>query len=134
MSLAILNDISASKATPYNICKSVSFKMRKVHSVYNATEILCQLRAKIWSLVPHEIRQFLSLSNFKSKTKKWTLFNWLCRLCKKYLWNKTVCITQWFSDFKSKTKKWSPSNCPKTLRKKHLHQVGYIWINLQAHI
>ena len=43
--------------------------MRKVYLVYNGTETLSRLGPKIWSLVPQEIRQFVSLGDFKSKIK-----------------------------------------------------------------
>ena len=70
MSPAILNDIFVSRATPYNLRNPVSFKMRKVYSVYNGTEILSHLREKIWSIVPQETRQSVSLGDFTSKIKK----------------------------------------------------------------
>ena len=65
MSSAILNDIFASKASPYNLCNPVSLKIRKVYSVYNGTKTLSHIEPKIWSLVPQEIRQSVSLGDFK---------------------------------------------------------------------
>ena len=53
------------KATPYNLPNPVSFKMQKFHSVYNGTETLTHLGPNIWSLVLHEIRQSVSLGDFK---------------------------------------------------------------------
>ena len=40
MSSSIINDIFASRATPYNLPNPVSFKMRKVYSVYNGTKTI----------------------------------------------------------------------------------------------
>ena len=82
VSPTILNDIFASRATHYNLRNPVNFKIRKVYSVYNGTETPFHLGAKIWSLVPQEIRQSVSLGDFKSKIKKWIPSNCLCRLCK----------------------------------------------------
>ena len=65
MSPIIINNIFASKATPYNLCNAVSFRIEKVYSVYNDTESLSHLGLKIWSLVAQEIRQSVSLSDFK---------------------------------------------------------------------
>ena len=56
MSPTILNNIFASRATPYNLHNSVSFKIQNVYSVYNDTETLSHLGPTIWSLVPPEIR------------------------------------------------------------------------------
>ena len=50
MSPTIINNIFASKATPYNLHNPVSFKIGKVYSVYNDTESLSHLAPKIWSL------------------------------------------------------------------------------------
>ena len=74
MSPTILNDILASKATPYNL--------RKVYLVYSGTETLPHLGPTIWSLVPQEIRQSVSLVDFKLKIIKWTPSNCSYRLCK----------------------------------------------------
>ena len=57
----ILNDIFASGATLYNLPDPVSFKMRKVCSVYNGTETLSHLGPRTWSLAP----QSVSLGGFK---------------------------------------------------------------------
>ena len=75
MSPTILNDIFASRTTLYNLRNPVSFKMRKIYSVYNGTETLFHLGPKIWSLVQKEIRQSASLGDLKSKIKKWALSN-----------------------------------------------------------
>ena len=47
MSPTILNDVFASRATPYNLRNPVSFKMRKVYSVYKGTETLSHLGPKV---------------------------------------------------------------------------------------
>ena len=68
MSTTILNNIFAPRAIPYNLGTPVSFKIKKnpkVHSVYNSTKSMTHLGPKIWSLVPHEIRQSVSLADFK---------------------------------------------------------------------
>ena len=65
MSPSILNDIVVSRATLYNLRNPVSFKMRKVYSIYKGTETLSHLGPKIWSGEPQEIRQPVSLGDFK---------------------------------------------------------------------
>ena len=73
MSPAILNDIFASRDTPYNLRNPTSFKIQKVYSVYNGTVTLSHLELKIWSLVPQEIRLSVALGSFKSKIKSLSL-------------------------------------------------------------
>ena len=65
----ILNDVPAPRATPYKLRNPVSFKMQKLHSVYNGAETLSNLGLKTWSFAPHEIRHFISFGGFKSKIK-----------------------------------------------------------------
>ena len=75
MSPTITNNIFATRPTSYNLrnqTASVNFKMRKVYLFYNGTETLSHLGPKIWSLVPLEIKQSVSLGDFKSKVKNWT--------------------------------------------------------------
>ena len=67
MSPAILNDIFTRKANLYNLRNPVSFKIQNIYSVCNGTETLSHLGPNIWSLVPQEIRQFVSLRDLKSK-------------------------------------------------------------------
>ena len=69
MSATILNDISAPRASPYNLrYPVVSFKMRTVHPAYNGAESLSHLGPKIWSLAPQEIRFYqLLILNQNSK-------------------------------------------------------------------
>ena len=85
MFLTIFKNVFAPKVTPHNLHNSVKFKMQEVHGVYIGTETLSHLGRKFWSIVPDKIRQSVSLSDLKSKIKKWTLSNCPCRLCKKYL-------------------------------------------------
>ena len=46
MSATILSNIFVSIATPYNLGNPISFKIPKVHSVYNNTETLSHLGPK----------------------------------------------------------------------------------------
>ena len=67
MSPTILNNVLGSRATPYNLCHPVSFKMRNADSVYSGIESLSHLGPKLWSLVPQEIRLSVSLGNLIKK-------------------------------------------------------------------
>ena len=67
------------------MCNPDSFKLEKVYSVYNGTKTASHFGTKISSLVPKEIKQSVSLGDFKSKIKKWTPSNCPCSLCEKNL-------------------------------------------------
>ena len=59
-----LSDIFSPRASPYNLHNPASFKMQKVHLVCNSTKTLSHLIPKIWSLVPLEIKQSVSLGDY----------------------------------------------------------------------
>ena len=63
----VLTDIFASGVIPFNPLNPV--KSRKLYFIYKDTETLSHLGPKIWSLVPQEIKQSVSLGDFKSKIK-----------------------------------------------------------------
>ena len=87
MAPEILSEIFQSRTSSYNLRKNSSFYVRKVYSVYHATESLSFLVPKIWELVPEDIKQSESLDIFKSKIKHWVPLRCPCRLCRIYLQN-----------------------------------------------
>ena len=52
------------------MCNPDSFKLENVYSVYNGTKTASHFGTKISNLVPKEIKQSVSLGDFKSKIKK----------------------------------------------------------------
>lgn len=66
-------NIFSPRATPYKLRNPVSFEMRKVHSVCNGIGTLSHLRPKIWTLVPLEKRQSVSLGDFKANIKMYSI-------------------------------------------------------------
>ena len=61
------------------------FKSRNVRTVAYGTETLSFFGPKIWSIIPTEIKECKSLSEFKSKIKKWKPHHCPCRMCKRYI-------------------------------------------------
>ena len=55
------------------------------HTTHFGKESITNLGAKIWELVPQNIKEGSSLSSFKNKVKKWIPQNCPCRLCKTYI-------------------------------------------------
>ena len=59
---------------------------RRHHRANNfGVESKSTLGAKIWALVPANLRQSTSLNSFKPGIKKWNPSNCPCRLCKIYV-------------------------------------------------
>ena len=63
------------------------FAVPIVKSVYKGLASLSYLDPKIWELIPFEIKETETFSQFKAKIKKWNPQNFPCRLCKIYLQN-----------------------------------------------
>ena len=61
------------------------FESRNVHTVHNGTETLSFLGPKIWMIVPIDIKQANTLTEFKRKIRRWKPVNCPCRLCKIYV-------------------------------------------------
>ena len=70
---------------PYNLRNRVEFQTSNVHTVFCGTETISFRGPKIWSIVPEEIKESLSLTEFKMKIKKWKPLGCVCRLCKNYI-------------------------------------------------
>ena len=74
-------------SNPYNLCSKPEFKTSNVHTVSYGTETLTFRGPKTWSLVPIEIKNFKSLSEFKAKIKHWKPEGCSCRICRVYVAN-----------------------------------------------
>ena len=68
-----------------NYCTRFPFKSRNVHTVAYGTETLNYMGPKLWSLVPNELREVKSLTEFKRNIKLWKPDKCPCRICKTYV-------------------------------------------------
>ena len=91
----VINNISPSfmkfifpeTSNPYNLRNKNPFETSNIHSVYYGQETLYFRGPKTWALVPAEIKQSKSISEFKNKIKKWKPIGCMCRICKIYINN-----------------------------------------------
>ena len=81
----ILNDIFAANSSNYNTRSDTIIYTRNVKSVFNGTETVSYRAQKTWNIVPENIKNASSLTEFKSLIKKWQPNNCTCRLCKTYI-------------------------------------------------
>ena len=86
LSTEILSNIFTQRTQNHHSLGNASdFQIPFVRTVYHGTESISYLGPKIWDIVPAEIKNAISLNNFKTQIKKWLPFNRPCRLCKPYI-------------------------------------------------
>ena len=75
-----------SKNSVYSLRSGIQFEKPSINTVRNSeqfgSESTVYLGAKIWELIPENIKSSKSVEIFKSKIKKWVLEICPCRLCK----------------------------------------------------
>ena len=68
----------------YNLRKGIHLSRPIFHMTHYRTESITNLGAKIWQLVPQNIKEANPLSSFKSKVEKWNTKKLPGRLCETY--------------------------------------------------
>ena len=71
----------------YELRNNLDFAVPIVKSVHKGLESLSYLGPKIWELLPLEIKETETFSQFKAKIKKWNPQNCPSCRCKMYLQN-----------------------------------------------
>ena len=79
--------ILTNRQCTYDLRNNPDFAVPMVKSVHKGLESLSYLGPKIWELLPPEIKETDTFSQFKAKIKKWNPKNCPCRLCKIYFQN-----------------------------------------------
>ena len=87
ISPTLLRDIIPLKNNNHNLRSENPFLTSNVRTVFNGTETIAFRGPKTWDLVPMEIKQAVSLTDFKRKIKHWEPKGCTCRLCKVYVQN-----------------------------------------------
>ena len=85
--IEIMNDIFI-KNSELNIRQTRSqndFIRPQVNSVHYGDDSLKYFGARIWEIIPDEIKMCTQLSEFKAKIKKWVPSECPCRLCREYI-------------------------------------------------
>ena len=86
----INNDLSTEIFTQrtqnhYSLRNASDFQIPFVRTVFHETGSISYFAPKIWDIVPAEMKNAISLNNFKAQIKTWLPFNCPCRLCKPYI-------------------------------------------------
>ena len=69
----------------YSLRNKVRFKSRNIGTVSYEIETAAFVGSKIWTNMPYELMESISLNESKSKTKIWKPENCPCKICKIYL-------------------------------------------------
>ena len=69
----------------YNLRSGNHLTRRNIRTTHYGIETISNLGAKIWDLLPEEIKNASSLSVFKTKIKKWIPKKCPCKLCQTYI-------------------------------------------------
>ena len=68
----------------YNLKIGNHLAQKNVQTTQYGIESISNLAAKLWNLLPREIKNSSSLSVFKNKIRKWTPEKCPCKLCQTY--------------------------------------------------
>ena len=85
LSPTLMASIFPQREIPYNFRNLNPFQSTNVKTVYNGTETIAFRGPKVWDMVPEDIKNSSSLSEFKSNIKHWEPKGCTCRLCKVFI-------------------------------------------------
>ena len=82
----IMNKIFRFSKNPvYSLRSGIQLEKPSINTVQFGSQSTVYLGAKIWELIPENIKSSESVDIFKSKIKKWIPEICPCRLCKDYV-------------------------------------------------
>ena len=87
LSPKFLKSIISESNNPYDLRSENPFQTNNIRTVCYGTETISFRGPKTWALLPSEIKQSKSITEFKRKIKRWVPEGCTCRLCKVYIQN-----------------------------------------------
>ena len=81
----IMNGVFDIIESPYPLGNELRFKSKNIRTVRYGIETAAFVSSRIWSYMPSELKESMSLNKFRSKIKTWKPENCPCKLCKIYL-------------------------------------------------
>ena len=85
---SIMKNVFPLTNNPYDLRRKNPFRTCNVHSVHYCTETISYIGYKIWALlVPENIKQSITLAEFKQHIRSWKPDGCTCRICKTYIAN-----------------------------------------------
>ena len=71
----------------YNFRSGNHLARKNIRTTQYGIESVSYLGAKLWNLLPREIKNSFSITVFKNKIRKWTPEKYPCKLCQTYIKN-----------------------------------------------
>ena len=85
MSTSIMSELLEKRNLHYNLRSQTDFSLHLVNSIAYGLKSLKYFAGKVWSIVPFEIRNTISLEEISAKIKSWRPENCPCRVCLTYI-------------------------------------------------
>ena len=76
-----MNDIFQPRAVSYNLRSQIDFTRPNVNSKHFRISSLKYMTAKVWDMVPNDMKNVNYIEVFKNNVKKWKPVNFHCKLC-----------------------------------------------------
>ena len=83
----MMKEIFKFKDYSYDLRKNNCIETRTIKSCKHGIGTVSNLGAKLWDILPENIKRTESLQDFKNKIKLWTLLHFPCKLCTIYVAN-----------------------------------------------
>ena len=83
----IMDSMFTRRENPYNLRNFREFEMERKRTVKYGTESITYRSPQLWDLLPEDLKQMSSLSQFKKEVRQWICSNCPCRLCKRFVPN-----------------------------------------------
>ena len=87
LSPRFMKNVFPDSINPYNLRNGPEFKTSNIHTVSYGSDTVTFRGPKTWALVPTDIKNSNSLTDFKAKIKHWKPEGCTCRLCKVFVAN-----------------------------------------------
>ena len=82
-----MQEIFIENVSSHELRNNRNWEITKVRTVFYGTETIRYRGPKTWEIVPKEIKEAKTITEFKAKIKHWRPTNCTCRLCKIYIHN-----------------------------------------------
>ena len=81
LSVTIMNDIFQPRVVSHNLRSQIDFTRPNVNSEHFGISSLRYMAAKVWDMVPNDIKNVNDIETFKKNIRKWKPVNYHCKLC-----------------------------------------------------
>ena len=85
LSATMMNDIFQPRAVSYNLRSQIDCTRPNVNFEHFGINSLRYMAAKVWDMVPNDMKKVNDIESFKTNIRKWKQVNCHCKLCLDYV-------------------------------------------------